>query len=53
LEQLPGIGPVIAGRILTLREKMGRFRVLEDLQAVQGIGSATIERIRPFIIIAG
>jgi competence protein ComEA len=53
LERLPGIGPVMAGRILTLREKMGRFRGLEELRSVRGIGSATIERLRPFVIIGG
>ena len=53
LERLPGIGPVIAERILILREEMGRFRGLEELQSVRGIGSATIERLRPFVIIGG
>ena len=53
LERLPGIGPVMAGRILTLREKIGRFRALEELRSVQGIGAATIERLRPLIIIGG
>ena len=50
LERLPGIGPVMAGRILTLRANVGRFRRLEELRSVQGIGSATIERLRPFVI---
>ena len=53
LERLPGIGPVLAQRILVLREKVGRFRRLEELQSVQGIGSATIERLRPLVIIGG
>jgi len=53
LEGLPGIGPVMAGRILTLRANVGRFRRLDELQSVQGIGSATIERLRPLVIIGG
>ena len=53
LERLPGIGPVMAGRILTLRANVGRFRRLEEVQSVLGIGSATIERLRPFVIIGG
>ena len=53
LERLPGVGPVIAERILTFREEMGRFRGLEELQSVRRIGSATIERLRPFVIIGG
>ncbi len=32
LERLPGIGPVMAQRILTLRENVGRFRELEELR---------------------
>ena len=53
LERLPGIGPVMAQRILTLRENAGRFRELEELRSVQGIGPATIERLRPLVIIGG
>ncbi len=50
---IKGLGPVMAGRILTLREQIGRFRGLEELRSVQGIGSATIERLRPLVIIGG
>ena len=46
LEGLPGVGPVIAERILTLRQELGRFRSLEELRSVRGIGPAMIERIR-------
>ena len=51
LERLPGVGPVIAERILTLRQKLGRFRGLEELRSVRGIGPAMIERIRSVVII--
>lgn len=51
LERLPGIGPVMADRILTLRETLGKFRGLEELQNVRGIGSATIERLRPVVTV--
>ena len=37
LDRLPGIGPVIAGRILEFREKRGGFRRVEELLAIQGI----------------
>jgi len=53
LERLPGIGPVMAQRILTFRENVGRFRKLEELRSVHGIGSATIERLRPLVIVGG
>jgi competence ComEA-like helix-hairpin-helix protein len=51
LERLPGIGPVIADRILTVRKARGGFRSLEELQSVQGIGSATIERLSRVLVI--
>lgn len=53
LERLPGVGPVMAERILRLRERVGKFRGLEELRSVRGIGPATIERLRPLVIIGG
>jgi competence protein ComEA len=53
LERLPGIGPVMAERILRLRQELGRFQGVEELQSVRGIGPATIERIRSVVIIGG
>jgi competence ComEA-like helix-hairpin-helix protein len=38
LEALPGIGPVLAGRILDYRERHGRFRSVAELRRVSGIG---------------
>lgn len=38
LETLPRIGPALAQRILDWREENGRFRAVEDLMAVPGIG---------------
>jgi len=46
LQQLPGIGPELAKRILYYRYEHGRFRSLEDLAQVDGIGPQTIEKIR-------
>ena len=53
LESLPGVGPVIAERILRLRQKLGRFREVDDLRSVRGIGPAMIERIRSVVMIGG
>ena len=53
LESLPGIGPTIAGRILELRTSIGRFRRLEELRRVRGIGAATLEKLRPLVVIGG
>lgn len=46
LEELPGVGPVLAGRIEEFRDQNGPFRTLGDLQAVPGIGPAMLEKIR-------
>ncbi|GAA1675510.1 hypothetical protein GCM10010977_21580 [Citricoccus zhacaiensis] len=45
LEQLPGIGPALAGRIVEHRDQVGPFGSLEDLDAVSGIGPAMMERL--------
>jgi len=51
LEKLPRIGPATAKKILDLRKEKGRFKEIEDLLEVKGIGPKTLERIRPFIIL--
>lgn len=45
LEQLPGVGPVIAERIVAWRTENGPFRSVAELAEISGIGSAMIERI--------
>lgn len=50
---LPGIGPAMAGRILAYRKEHGRFRSVDELDRVRGIGPATLQRLRPFIRITG
>lgn len=46
-DSLVGIGPVIASRIINYRSANGPFLALDDLLKVSGIGSKTLERIRP------
>lgn len=46
-DSLAGIGPVIASRIINYRSANGPFLALDDLLKVSGIGSKTLERIRP------
>lgn len=46
LETLPGVGPVLAARIIAYRDSVGRFASPEDLLAVRGVGEATLARLR-------
>ena len=46
LEQLPGIGPVLASRIFEYRKVNGLFASIDDLKKVQGIGASTLEKFR-------
>jgi competence protein ComEA len=46
LEQLPGVGPVLAGRIAAYREDNGPFAVVEDLLDVPGIGEGKLATLR-------
>jgi competence protein ComEA len=52
LEALPGIGEVLAQRIVDYRSENGPFRRIEDLLKVSGIGSATFENIKDFITVS-
>jgi competence protein ComEA len=46
LEQITGIGPSLARRIVARRERVGRFSKLEELLDVPGIGPKTLEILR-------
>ena len=49
LDALPGVGPVLAGRIITWRTTNGRFRSVEELGEVSGIGDAILANLRPLV----
>jgi competence protein ComEA len=49
LQKLPGVGPVLAGRIVAHREDIGRFESVEDLLDVAGIGETKLASIRDLI----
>jgi competence protein ComEA len=49
LESLPGIGPVLAQRIIDYREVHGPFQTLEDLLGVDGVGPSLLNKIRDLV----
>lgn len=51
LEQLPGIGPVLAQRIVEYRQQVGRFESVDELRNVRGIGPKRLEQIRPLVVV--
>ncbi|HTJ34553.1 MAG TPA: ComEA family DNA-binding protein [Dactylosporangium sp.] len=46
LQTLPGIGEVLAGRIVEYREQHGGFRAVTDLRQVEGIGDAKFQQLK-------
>lgn len=46
LDALPGVGPVLAQRILDWRTEHGKFSSVEELNEVSGIGDKAMERLR-------
>ncbi len=51
LDGLPGIGPVLAQRILDWRTAHGRFSTVDELGEVSGIGEATLADLRPAVTV--
>ena len=49
LDELPGIGPVTATKIIDWRTTHGPFRSVDDLDDVPGIGPARIEQLRDLV----
>lgn len=49
LQTLPGVGPVLAGRIVAHRESVGRFESVDDLLDVVGIGETKLASFRDLI----
>ena len=49
LDELPGVGPVTAQKILDYRTEHGPFRSVDDLDAVPGIGPTRVEQLRDLV----
>ncbi|MCK6504380.1 helix-hairpin-helix domain-containing protein [Myxococcota bacterium] len=50
LEAIPGVGAARARAIVDERARGGPYRDVEDLDRVPGIGPATVEALRPFVV---
>ncbi|MER5337208.1 helix-hairpin-helix domain-containing protein [Micromonospora sp. NPDC002717] len=51
LDALPGVGPVLAQRILDHRDQQGGFRSVGDLRQVDGIGDARYEQLKDLVTV--
>ena len=49
LDDLPGVGPVLAQRILDYRTEHGRFTTIDQLQEVSGVGTKKYEDLKPHV----
>jgi competence ComEA-like helix-hairpin-helix protein len=52
LQELPGVGPVMAQRIIDARQKSGRFHRVEDLLAIRGISQKRLDALRPYVTVS-
>jgi competence protein ComEA len=50
-ESLPGIGPTKAEDIVAYRDRFGSFSSIDDLLNVDGIGPATLDSIRDYLVV--
>lgn len=50
-DSLPGIGPVIAARIIDFRTKHGKFKSVDDLSSVSGIGPSIMGNIKDLVTV--
>jgi competence ComEA-like helix-hairpin-helix protein len=51
LQEVPGIGPATADKILQARKSYGTFKSVDDLQAIKGIGPKRLEKMRKYLTV--
>ncbi len=51
LDALPGVGPVLAQRIIDFRTKRGGFKQVDELRQVDGIGEETFARLKDLVAV--
>jgi len=52
LQQVPGIGPVTADKILKMRKVRGRFKSVNELRAIKGIGPKRLAKMKPYLTVS-
>jgi competence ComEA-like helix-hairpin-helix protein len=51
LQQVPGIEPVTAEKILQMRKSYGPFKCVDDLLAIRGLGPKRLEKMRKYLTV--
>ena len=51
LQQVPGIGPATAQKILQMRKSYGPFKSVDDLLAIRGLGQKRLEKMRKYLTV--
>ena len=51
LQEVPGIGPATADKILKMRKSYGPFKSVDDLRAIKGIGPKRLEKMRKYLTV--
>src|SRR5215469_17638451 len=51
LQQVPGIGPATAQKILQMRKSYGLFKSVDDLLAIRGLGQKRLNKMRKYLTV--
>ncbi len=51
LEEVPGIGPATAQKILDTRKSYGAFKSIDDLLSIKGIGQKRLDKMRKYLTV--
>ena len=51
LQEVPGIGPATADKILKMRKSYGAFKSVDDLRAIKGIGPKRLDKMRKYLTV--
>lgn len=52
LQQVPGIGPATAEKILQMRKSYGAFKSVDDLLSIRGIGKKRLDKMRKYLTVS-